>query len=76
MTPHRRLLYTGWQQFVEQKASFWYSLYAAWIEQCPADQLLVVQYERLKSQLSKELERILRFLGVRPDPERMKCIER
>ena len=66
----------GWDQFVEQKAEFWFSLYAAWIRQCPPEQLLVVQYERLKSQLTTELERVLRFLGVTPDPLRMNCIER
>ncbi|XP_043210234.1 WSC domain-containing protein 1-like [Amphibalanus amphitrite] len=66
----------GWDKFVDQKAEFWYSLYAAWIDQCPPEQLLVVQYEKLKSQLNTELERVLRFLGVQPDPERMKCIER
>ena len=66
----------GWNQFVQQKADFWYRLYAAWIEQCPTDQLLVVQYERLKRQPSVELQRVLSFLGAPSDPQRIQCIER
>ena len=66
----------GWHQFVKQKAEFWYSLYASWIEQCPADQLLVVQYERLKRQPSAELQRVLSFLGVQPDAQRTHCMDR
>ncbi|XP_037093669.1 WSC domain-containing protein 2-like [Pollicipes pollicipes] len=66
----------GWQEYVSEKALFWRKLYADWIGQCPTDQLLLVRYERLLEDLPTELGRVLRFLGVRPDPARLRCLYR
>lgn len=58
------------------KALLWRLLYADWIEQCPPEKLLVVYFEDLKEDLEREMKRILRFLGRKPDPARMDCLLR
>ena len=67
-------LYRGaaWHQFVVYYAHVWYELYSRWIRF--TDDTHVLHYHRLTSEPMAELERLLPFLEVQPDPVRLECV--
>ncbi|XP_037090715.1 uncharacterized protein LOC119111002 [Pollicipes pollicipes] len=62
----------AWQDFVEYHAKHWLRFNTRWLEQI--DDLLVISYEVLKSEPWTQLQRVHTFLGVSPDPGRMRCV--
>nr|XP_054760337.1 WSC domain-containing protein 2-like [Lytechinus pictus] len=62
----------GWDNFVEEKSQVWENTIASWIS---LNNTLVVFYEDLQSELRQQITRILKFLGVPLDEERLRCTE-
>ncbi|XP_037086171.1 WSC domain-containing protein 1-like [Pollicipes pollicipes] len=62
----------NWTRFVERYSQFWFELAEDWATG-PRDTLLVA-YERLEANPAHELDRMLRFLGVTPSLERLRCV--
>ena len=63
-----------WDWYVEYKGMSWLVLLNTWIKQT-ALPVLVVRYETLVTNTTQQLARMLDFLDVPVDKERLKCLE-
>lgn len=63
-----------WAEFVMYYAQFWYDLNRRWLEATNATH--VVTYERLTRDTMTELQAMLEFLEIEPDPRRLECVRR
>ncbi|XP_041471283.1 WSC domain-containing protein 1-like [Lytechinus variegatus] len=61
-----------WDNFVEKNSQIWENTIASWIA---LNNTLLVFYEDLQSELCQQITRILKFLGVPLDEERLSCTE-
>ena len=65
--------YAEWIDFLMVQARLWLVTASNWISNSSA--LLIVHYEELKIEPLPELRKMLRFLRVPVDEQRLKCIE-
>ncbi|XP_054768837.2 sialate:O-sulfotransferase 1-like [Lytechinus pictus] len=71
----------GWSNFVKNQAPRWFKLYERYILECnhlghTCRSMLIVYYEQLQLHLKDELRRILNYLNVTIDEERLTCTVR
>ncbi|XP_037073813.1 WSC domain-containing protein 1-like [Pollicipes pollicipes] len=63
-----------WIDFAAYHANHWYKLNRQWVER--TNMTHVVIYEHLTTNTMRELQGMLQFLDVQPDPDRMECVRR
>ena len=66
-------LYLGWDHFVSAKIKHWEYFYTDWIHSKEA-KILVVHFENLVDNLEWNLLRILEFLDLETDSQRLECV--
>ncbi|XP_041453793.1 WSC domain-containing protein 1-like [Lytechinus variegatus] len=71
----------GWSNFVKDEAPKWFNLYEKYISECnhlghTCKSMLIVYYEQLQLHLKDELRRILNYLNVTIDEQRLACTVR
>ena len=64
-----------WDWFVEYKGMGWVVLLHTWLSKASNIETLVVQYERIQTNFTHELKRMLEFLDMPVSEERLKCVE-
>nr|XP_054754110.1 WSC domain-containing protein 1-like [Lytechinus pictus] len=70
-----------WRRYVKKQSQTWFKLYEKYISECnhlghTCKSMLIVYYEQLQLHLKDELRRILNYLGVMIDEERLTCTVR
>merc|ERR1711936_70942 len=65
-----------WEEFVKVELNDWVSLALNWTlpAAATADKLLVVHYEHFRNDPIAEVKKILKFLKIEEDPERLNCL--
>ncbi|CAG0888869.1 unnamed protein product [Darwinula stevensoni] len=71
--PVRNFLRKDWPRFVEASGKKWLETYLNWLEMSP--KVLVVHYENLTADPSSCLRKMLHFLDLSVDENRMACIQ-
>lgn len=62
---------SDWEEFVSLETASWLDLAMNWVKE---GQVLVVHYEQVKTNLVPEMKRILKFLGVTVNKDRLDCL--
>ena len=72
------LLFQGksWQRFIEVKLRYWADFYKMWVEDRRHEDIQIVLYEDVKTDLVKTVLEMLRFIGVNPNHERLDCLQK
>ena len=68
-------LHTGWDRFVSIKIKSWELFYTDWLT-TPGVTTNVVHFENLKDALRWNLLKVLDFLNLQPDSQRLQCLFR
>eukprot|EP00057_Strongylocentrotus_purpuratus_P000923 XP_001187034.2 PREDICTED: WSC domain-containing protein 1 [Strongylocentrotus purpuratus] len=76
--PEKEFKTEKWHPYVEEEARNWIKLYRAFISEChhpgnTCKSTLIVYYEQLQLHLKDELRRILEYLHITIDEERLAC---
>jgi len=65
---------TEYAEYFENASNAWKAIADRWIESTPStSDLLIIKYEDLKTSTKFEMEKVVRFLGVEPNRERLTC---
>jgi hypothetical protein len=64
------------ERFIEVKLRYWADFYKMWIEDRRHEDIHIVFYEDIKTDLVKSVLEILRFIGVNPNHERLNCLQK
>lgn len=64
-----------WDWYVEYKGMSWLVFLNTWLKESNIPHV-VIQYEKLKENVTQELSKALEFLGHHVEKERMNCVER
>lgn len=64
----------GWAEFVTIKTRLWRNFYIAWLTLTDHHDIHVTHYEHVKDNPVGEMWKILNFLDIQPDPERLQCL--
>ena len=60
-----------WNKFVQRQMLRWKSIIENWLIFNPENPVIVIQYEVLKEQVNSQVERILKFLNVEYDKNKL-----
>jgi len=73
--PHfLKLSLTAYQNYFAKASRVWKAVGERWIENTPSvSDLLIIKYEDVKSRSKLEMEKVVKFLGLQPDSERLTC---
>ncbi|XP_037084254.1 WSC domain-containing protein 1-like [Pollicipes pollicipes] len=74
MAPSSNYLKKGWRSFVMKQVFEWSAHMQQWTD--PANRVLVVHYEHLKTDPAGQLRRMLHFLKWPVDEGRLRCVQR
>lgn len=65
----------NWKHFIEKQSQDWHLFYKYYAETYSKDQLFILQYEKLKANVFKELKEVSSFLGLHLKSSTKKCLE-
>ncbi|XP_069693741.1 sialate:O-sulfotransferase 1-like [Periplaneta americana] len=72
--PHSRFKGPEWERFASQLAIVWRELAATWINYTRGHEAMVLHFENLRLNPRHDLSRMLDFLGIAVDEQRLGCV--
>lgn len=68
------LIATEWERFASQLAVVWKELAATWINYTRGHEAMVLHFEKLRLNPRHDLSRLLDYLGIDVDEQRIGCV--
>ena len=67
-------MFAGWKEFVKLKMNLWKEFYTDWLESSRTADILVVFYEDLLTDSIEVVRKIMKFLSLPIDENRLDCL--
>eukprot|EP00095_Tigriopus_kingsejongensis_P011216 maker-scaffold669_size115232-snap-gene-0.22 protein:Tk11216 transcript:maker-scaffold669_size115232-snap-gene-0.22-mRNA-1 annotation:"wsc domain-containing protein 1" len=69
-----KLLFPDWPQFVAIQMSRWLDMATNWTHYSDPSQVMVLHYENVKSDVAREMRKVLKFLKLPVNEDRIECM--